>query len=138
MTDKSVFIDTNILVYAYDRTAGEKHNRSKKLISKLWNVSLLPFISIQVLNEFFVNLYRKNKDFALSSELVKDYCSWNIINNDREVLLASLSIMKKYQLSFWDSSIIAAANLAGVEELWSEDLSDGQVYENVKVINPLR
>jgi predicted nucleic acid-binding protein len=138
MTDKSVFIDTNILVYAYDRTAGEKHNRSKKLISKLWNVSLLPFISIQVLNEFFVNLYRKNKDFALSSELVKDYCSWNIINNDMEVLLASLSIMKKYQLSFWDSSIIAAANLAGVEELWSEDLSDGQVYENVKVINPLR
>jgi predicted nucleic acid-binding protein len=138
MTDKSVFIDTNILVYAYDRTAGEKHNRSKKLISKLWNVSLLPFISIQVLNEFFVNLYRKNKDFALSSELVKDYCSWNIINNDREVLLASLSIMKKYQLSFWDSSIIAAANLAGVEELWSEDLSDGQVYEHVKVVNPLK
>jgi predicted nucleic acid-binding protein len=137
MTDKSIFIDTNILVYAYDNTAGQKHDMCKQIVNRLWHGNLLPFISIQVLNEFIVNLMKKNNNFTLSSELVKDYLSWNIINNDANVFRYSFKIIEKYQLSFWDSSIIAAANLAGVEELWSEDLSDGQIYEHVKVFNPL-
>jgi len=137
MADKIIFIDTNILVYAYDFTAGEKHIKAKEIIDYFWSLSFFPFISIQVLNEFFINLIRKKVGFKDSKNLIEAYLSWNIIKNDEVVLLKSLDIMEKYKISYWDSSIIAAANIAQVSELWTEDLNHGQMYGGVKAINPL-
>ncbi len=59
------------------------------------------------------------------------------LKNDEKMLAKALDIMEIYQLSFWDSNIVAAANIAGVKELWTEDLTEGQIYDQVKVMNPL-
>ena len=137
MADKPVFIDTNILFYAYDKDAGEKHAICKELVTECWKSPLLPYISIQVIQEFFVNIYKRTEDFSLSESLSSYYLSWNIVGNDTVLFLESLRFMKRYKLSYWDSAIVAAANRAGVEELWTEDLNSGQEYGEVKAVNPM-
>ncbi len=78
MTDKSIFIDINILVYAYDQKAGEKHKKANDIVKNLWNLPVFPFISIQVLNELFVNLIRKQINFADCKRITSDYLYWNL------------------------------------------------------------
>ncbi len=137
MADKPAFIDTNILFYAYDKDAGEKHAICKELVTEYWKSPLLPYISIQVIQEFFVILYKRTENFSLSESLASDYLSWNIVETDSDLYLESLRFMNRYKLSYWDSAIIAAANRAGVEELWTEDLNGGQMYGKVRAVNPL-
>ena len=137
MTDKPVFIDTNILLYAYDSQAEQKYEKAKELIKAVWLWPVLPYISIQVLQEFYVNFERKGFGPGKVKDIVVDFLEWNVMINDESVFLLAIEFQEKYQLSFWDSLIIAAANMAHVSELWSEDLSEGQCYGKVKVVNPL-
>lgn len=138
MKDKSVFIDTNILLYAYDLQAGEKYIKAKELLKEVWLWPVFPFISIQVLQEFYVNFHRMGLIPEKGKETVLDLLKWNIIMNDEKVLLLGIEYHKKYQISFWDSLIIAAANTASVSELWTEDLDSGYLYGNVMAVNPLK
>lgn len=137
MNAGSVFVDTNILIYAYDKNAGEKHRVCKDLVTLCWNTEPIPFISIQVIQEFFVNVHKKSQDFPLSMQLAADYLSWNIVVNDQSLLLDSFAIMERYQVSYWDSAIIAAANRSKVDELWTEDLNSGQMYGIIRAVNPI-
>jgi predicted nucleic acid-binding protein len=68
---------------------------------------------------------------------VKDYLSWRVIVNDGESVLAALELEDQYRISFWDALVIHSAQVAGAEILYSEDLSDGQLYGSVRVVNPL-
>ena len=136
MKETRVFIDTNILVYAYDTQAGEKQKLAAKLIEQLWDFRILPSISIQVLQEFYVTLVKKNVKKEASQKLVNTYLEWNVIENNRLLLEASFIEQKKFGLSFWDSSILAAARNAQCAELWSEDFNTGQSYDGIKVKNP--
>ena len=132
-----VFIDTNILVYAHDRQAGEKHVRALALIESFWEKRETPSISIQVLQELHVNLTRKGIDLPRSGEIVSRYLSWHVIDNTRHLFEQALACQQRWKISFWDALIIAAAQRAGVAELWSEDLNPGQHYGTVRVVNPL-
>ncbi len=133
-----VFIDTNILVYAHDRDAGERHSSAMRLIEGAWESRLLPWISMQVLQELHVNLVRKGIDVAQSSDLVSAYLSWHVIENTKSLFRDALKVQQRWKTSFWDASVIAAAQQAGATELWSEDLNAGQDYGGVRVVNPLR
>jgi predicted nucleic acid-binding protein len=139
MSDKS-FVDTNILVYAHDRTTGLKHERAKALIEKLWD-SGGGVLSTQVLQELCVNLRRKTAR-PLSVEetrrLVQDYSSWDIVVNTAESVLQALSIEMRYKISFWDALILHAAGISGATVLYSEDIAAGQTYGSVRVVNPLQ
>jgi predicted nucleic acid-binding protein len=139
MSDKS-FVDTNILVYAHDRTTGLKHERAKALIEKLWD-SGGGVLSTQVLQELCVNLRRKTAR-PLSVEetrrLVQDYSSWDIVVNTAEYVLQALSIEMRYKISFWDALILHAAGISGATVLYSEDIAAGQTYGSVRVVNPLQ
>jgi predicted nucleic acid-binding protein len=139
MSDRC-FVDTNILMYAHDTAAGEKHRRAKELVQELWETRA-GVLSTQVLQELAVNLRRKAKkplDAKATREVVSDYLAWQVVVNRGDSILEALEIEGRYQVSFWDALIIQAAHAAGAEILYSEDLSDGQRYGTVRVKNPFR
>ncbi|HEV2520954.1 MAG TPA: PIN domain-containing protein [Candidatus Acidoferrales bacterium] len=139
MNGKS-FVDTNILVYAQDLTAGIKRERARALIEKLWDEGT-GVLSTQVLQELCVNLRHKVARPMSSLEtrtLIEDYLSWEIVVNTPNSVIEALEIEARHQISFWDALIVHAAEKSGAAILYSEDLSDGQIYGSVRVINPLR
>ena len=138
MSDKQVFVDTNILIYAHDKDAGEKYLTARAALESLWHRPILPSISIQVLQEFYVNLIRRNVKTSDVRETVVNYLEWDVINNDRKLLLEGMRLKDRFSISFWDALIVAAAQTAKAKELWSEDLNPGQSYEGVVVVNPLK
>lgn len=130
------FIDTNILVYAHDREAGDKHNIAKDLVADFWHEDQWPSISVQVLQEFYVNLQRKGVPIPEARDAVKDYAAWPVIENSVALLEAGINEMERWQLSLWDGLILAAARYAGAVVVYSEDLSDTQDYGGIRVENP--
>ncbi len=138
MSDK-YFVDTNILVYAHDRSAGEKHNRARALVEQLWH-SGEGVLSTQVLQELCVNLRRKSNRPLSSDEmirLIEDYLSWEVVVNSPDSAVQALQLEARYKVSFWDALILHAAETAGAAVLYSEDLAAGQRYGSTRVINPL-
>lgn len=138
MSDR-YFVDTNILMYAHDRAAGEKHLRARALVEQLWE-NRSGAVSTQVLQELAVNLRRKAKkplDAKATREVISDYLAWHVVVNGGDSILEALELEARYQLSFWDALVVHAAQVAGAEILYSEDLSDGQRYGTVRVKNPL-
>ena len=138
MSDK-YFVDTNILMYAHDKAAGARHERAKAIVEELWR-DRTGVVSTQVLQELAVNLRRKAGrplDGKATREVVADYLTWQVVVNSGESILEALDIETRYQLSFWDALVVQAA-ASGAEVLYSEDLSDGQTYGTLRVINPMR
>lgn len=138
MSDKC-FVDTNILVYAHDRSAGVKHQRAQLLLEQLWD-SGQGVLSTQVLQELCINLRRKVRDPLPMEEvrrLIRDYATWEVIANTSESVLQALDIELRYKTSFWDALILQAAESAGASILYSEDLATGQHYGSIQVVNPL-
>jgi predicted nucleic acid-binding protein len=139
MSDK-YFVDTNILMYAHDTSAGVKHERAKALVEELWR-DRTGVVSTQVLQELSVNLRRKAGrpiDVKATREIVADYLTWQVVVNGGESILEALDLEARFQVSFWDALVLQAAQAAGADILYSEDLSHEQRYGSVRVINPLR
>jgi len=133
------FVDTNILIYAHDRSAGLKHERARQLIERLWT-SGQGVLSTQVLQELCVNLRRKVANPVSADEirgLIRDYLSWEIVVNSPEAVIDALEIEVRYKTSFWDALILQAAEQSGAAVLYSEDLAGKQSYGTVRVVNPL-
>ena len=134
-----IFLDTNILVYSHDSGAGIKHARARVVMEKLWSMRQ-GVLSTQVLQEFTVNLRRRISP-PLSAretrEWIAQYMHWEVVTNTSSSILNALELEERYQISFWDALILQAAESAGAETLYTEDLSDGQTYGSVRVVNPL-
>ncbi len=138
MKDARMFVDTNILVYAYDLSAGNKHEKAKEIIKDLWSTGD-GLISTQVAQEFFVTVTRKiAKPLGLGQarEILKDLLQWKTITIDGSLIVDAINIQEKYQYSFWDSLIIASAMEGGAVTIISEDLSDKQKIGDVTISNP--
>jgi len=131
------FVDTNVLVYAYNLEAGPKHERARELIQELW-ATQNGIISTQVLQEFYSSLRRLDRSLKISfvRGLVSNYFDWQVVVNTPESIFHASEIEERYQVSFWDALIIHAAEISGASVLYSEDLSDGQRYGAVRVMNP--
>jgi predicted nucleic acid-binding protein len=138
MSAKS-FVDTNILVYAHDVTATLKNERARALVENLWATGC-GVISTQVLQELCVSL-RKKVAKPLSMEetrnLIEDYSDWEIVVNTHDSIIEALKLESRYHISFWDALVVHAAEHSGAEILYSEDLSEAQIYGSVRVVNPL-
>jgi len=133
-----VFVDTNVLVYAYDRGAGSKHEEAQGLVEDLWQKSN-GVLSTQVLQEFYVNVRRKaKKPISINSAraLIGDYLSWDPIVNDGASVLEAIDAERRYRISFWDALIVVAAQKGGASIIYSEDMNDGQMFGSVQVRNP--
>ncbi|MCL5292713.1 MAG: PIN domain-containing protein [Actinobacteria bacterium] len=138
MREAKTFLDTNIIIYAYDSSAGEKHETAKDILVDLWN-SDQGLLSTQVLQEFFVSVTKKIKrplDIKIAKEIVDDLLKWDVVVNDGKAILGAIDIQLRYRYSFWDSMIIQAAQTGGALLLLSEDLSDNQTIDGVEIKNP--
>jgi predicted nucleic acid-binding protein len=137
MKDK-IFLDTNILVYAHDRSSGDKQTVSREIMDYLWE-HRKGVISVQVLQEFYVCVTNKIlKPLSLkNAKLILEYLSnWDVVANDKYLTLKAIDIQERYRFSFLDSLIIQAAIQGQSRILFSEDLPDGQVVMDMKILNP--
>ena len=133
------FVDTNILLYAHDRSAGVKHDRARQVLEQLWTNGQ-GVLSTQVLQELCVNLRRKVAPALPVAEIraiVTDYLSWEVVVNTPESVVHALEIEGRYRTSFWDALILQAAESSGADVLYSEDFAIGQKYGAVQIVNPL-
>ena len=134
-----IFVDTNILVYAHDLSAGDRHARAFAIIEKLWEAQT-GVISTQVLQEFYVTVTRKIKNplkSAEAREIIRNYLVWPVQVNDPETTIRASEIEEKNGISFWDALIIDAALRLQAKKIISEDLNNGQIIEGILIENPL-
>ena len=134
----AVFVDTNVLVYALDAAAGEKHQKARAWMLALWQ-SGRGRVSTQVLQEFYVTITRKltpGLSRAAAQIEARALYSWAPIEITTTVLDRAWHIESRFQLSWWDALIVAAAQSAQCELLLTEDLQAGQLFDGVQVVNP--
>ncbi len=133
------FVDTNILLYAVSRDPEEAHKaeRARGILAE-HDLAL----SVQVLQEFYVQATRANRTDPLGHEqaakLVEAFLRFPVADITTKVLLAALETRHRFRISYWDAAILEAARALGCETVLSEDLSDGQDYAGVSVQNPFR
>ena len=131
------FIDTNVLLYAVSKDQREqvKAARANELL-QYRDLAL----SVQVLQEFYVQATRSNRPDPLTHEqavgLVETFLRFPVQEIDVPIALAALAARERFQISYWDAAIIEAARALGCEVVLSEDLSDRQDYSGVTVLDP--
>jgi predicted nucleic acid-binding protein len=137
MSDRC-FVDTNVLVYAHDARAGHKHDRARDIVEQLWH-DRAGVLSTQVLQELYVSLRKAPKPLTApdARQVLTNYLGWQVVVNNGDSVLEAVDLEARYRVSFRDALILQAASASGVEILYSEDLSHGQVYGTVRVVNPL-
>lgn len=130
------FLDTNILLYGYDLDAPDKRCIAQALLEQAWLQPGRTAISVQVLQEFYVNFVRAGHAATDAAALIDDFSRWPVIDNTLTVFRLGLSLQSRWQVSLWDAQILAAAQTSGARELFTEDLNHGQDYGGIRVINP--
>lgn len=130
------FVDTNILVYAFDVTAGQKRERSAALLRQLW-VDHAGCVSVQVLLEFYVAASRRLRmgDTDIR-RCVEDYGAWFVHSPSFQDVVEAVDLHQRREISVWDAMIIQSARRMGCLTVWSEDLQHGGTYDGVQVRNP--
>lgn len=138
MTAPKIFVDTNVLVYAHDTTAGRKREIAREVILELWD-TVTGVLSTQVLQELFVSLTQRIPfplEVRKARTILEDLCAWEVVVNDEQSVLAAIDLQAQYRFSFWDSLILEAARRSGAATLYSEDLSNGQQIGGMMIVNP--
>lgn len=131
-----IFIDTNLFVYALDQKDEQKKEQARIIIRKIVEAHQ-PVISTQVIKEFYIVATNKLKaDPIIVKNIIHNFRNMEIINNDLDLIEQAIDVSVLFQLSFWDSLIIAAAEKAKCEFVFSEDLNTGQTCRGVQVVNP--
>mgnify|MGYP001826005903 CR=1 FL=1 len=133
-----IFIDSNVLVYAHDLDADEKHQRAVEIVSNLWG-NQNGVISTQVLQEFYVNVTRKiprPQARSKAREIVRNYSLWQMVIIDSTDVIRASELEEANRISFWDALIIVSAAKGGAATLLSEDLNAGQKIAGVLIDNP--
>ncbi len=132
------FLDTNVLLYAYDLDAPVKRAVAQSLIERAWLQPGHTAVSVQVLQEFHVNFVRSGHSSSEAAVLAGDFSIWPVMDNSLALFRLGLSLQARWQLSLWDAMIVAAAKASGAHSLLTEDLNHGQDYGGVRVVNPFR
>jgi predicted nucleic acid-binding protein len=139
MSGDKIFVDTNILVYAYDPSAGTKHDAARNALADLWT-SGLGVVSTQVLQEFFVTVTRKLPNPmapGIARDIISDMMKWDVVTIEPDMILDAIDLQQGEGFSFWDCLIIAAAERGRCGTLFSEDFSSGRIVGKITIINPL-
>lgn len=130
------FIDSNIVIYANDRNAGEKQARAIEVVQRCMRAKN-GVLSIQVLQEYAnIALTKLTQDSAVVLRQLKLLDAFKIITPSPAMVRRGVEIRNAYRVSFWDAGIVAAAEIAECDYILSEDLNTGKYYAGVKIINP--
>jgi predicted nucleic acid-binding protein len=133
-----VFIDTNILVYAYDADAGDKHLKARAILRDCWEAGT-GALSMQVLQEFYVTVTGKLTrplPKSIAREVIQTYEAWPVYRPNLEDLITASELQEQHSFSFWDALIVTTAQKSSAITLFSEDLQDGRQIGSVKIVNP--
>ncbi|MBV9278849.1 MAG: PIN domain-containing protein [Chloroflexi bacterium] len=132
------FVDSNILVYAYDADAAGKREIARARLQHLWETRQ-GVLSTQVMQEFYVTVTRKLRqplDRATARRVVSTYLAWPVQVIGGADILAASDLEEQYQLSFWDALVFQAARRAGASRVLSEDFQAGRRVAGIVVENP--
>jgi len=133
-----VFLDTNVLAYACDADQPAKRDKARDLLKKV-SRDMPPCVSTQVMQEFFVTVTRKMGVEPLQAKrIIHSFRHMETVLIDRDDINRAIDGSVVWQVSFWDALILTSARKARCAVLYSEDLSEGQTYDTVRVINPFR
>lgn len=138
MSAETCFVDTNVLVYAYDADAGRRHDVASELLAGLWR-SRTGAISTQVMQEFYVNVTRKLAcplDRATARGVLWTYRAWPVHSIVSDDVVSAAELEEREQLSFWDSLIITSAARLGATRLFTEDMQHGRRISGIVIENP--
>jgi predicted nucleic acid-binding protein len=131
------FVDTNIFLYTIDEdpaSASKRQRAQQLLLTERWGWS------VQVAAEFFVNATSAKRPFRLAAAdaaaLVETWLAFPTLELTPTLFRAAVDLHQRFQISYWDAAIIAAAKQLGCQKVGSEDLNDGQNYDGVTVVNP--
>lgn len=133
------FVDTNVLLYAI---SDAKSEAGKALLAREVLQNTYWGWSVQVAQEFYVNATRTGSGKSLTHAVAVDWLNlWSVfpmVSNTSALMHHAFEVKELFQLSFWDANIVAAAQVVGAGVLYSEDLSEGQDYGGVTVVNPFK
>ena len=136
--DLTVFVDTNVLIYAEDGAHKLKQAAALTWMRELW-VRRCGRLSAQVLNEFYVNVTRKIKPPMPAGDAraeVRRYQRWQPWVLDHSTVESAWAVESRYGLSYWDALIVASAQAQGCALLLTEDLQHDQLFDKVRIVNP--
>ena len=134
----SIFVDTNVLVYAHDLDAPGKRAVALEITRKLWETRE-GILSTQVLQEFYVNITRKiaaRVSKANARDLIKSYSAWRVAQIDPSDVQSASELEERLKISFWDALIVRAALKSNADVLLTEDLSSGLEIDGLNIQNP--
>jgi len=132
------FLDTNVLVYAHDTSAGDKRRQAIDLLEEV-TTGETAALSIQVLQEFFVSVTSKLPNplpVRVAAAIVADLGVLPTHVPVQADVLAAINLHERLKVSFWDAMVLRSASQLGCAVMWSEDLAPGRVYEGVEIRNP--
>jgi predicted nucleic acid-binding protein len=133
------FVDTNVLLYAISRDA-EEQDKARRANALLAARDLA--LSVQVLQEFYVQATRESRPDPLTheqaEELVESFMRFPVVAITAELMRAAFATRRRFGLSYWDAAILEAGRSVGCDVVLSEDLSDGEDYAGVRVEDPFR
>jgi len=138
MKGDKAFLDTNILLYAYDAGSPAKRAVAAQIVEDLWK-SGNGILSTQVLQDLFVNITKKVPrplPVPAAREIIKDFLTWKVVTAEGRTILRAIDLHEKSKYAFWDSLVIQSAAEGGARWLLSEDLKDGQRIGNLTIRNP--
>jgi predicted nucleic acid-binding protein len=134
----TVFVDTNVLVYARDTSQSGKQPKAERWMDHLWQTGT-GRLSSQVLSEFYVTVTSKldpGMSPADARAEIRDLLTWQPLAITGELVTEAWAVQDRFQLSYWDALIVAAARATGSNRLLTEDLQDGQDLAGVLVVDP--
>jgi predicted nucleic acid-binding protein len=133
----AAFFDTNILLYTISREPAE---RAKKAVALELVARSDAGLSVQVLQEFYVQATRPTRPDRIlhtdAVDLIEAWTRFEVQPMTLDVLMTALAIKQRRNLSYWDSSIVAAALALGCRELYTEDMQHGLVIDGLRLVNP--
>ncbi len=138
MTAELTFIDTNVLLYAHDRTAAQKRDVARDLITHLWGTGA-GALSTQVLQEFYVNATRKLPrplSASAARKVIGRYATWAVHRIEPADIIAASELEKRHRQSFWDALVIISAARSAATTLATADMQHGRTIAGVRILNP--
>jgi predicted nucleic acid-binding protein len=130
------FFDTNVLIYADDKSTPAKQKRAIELVTE-HRRARTGVVSLQVLQEYFVTVTRKlHVDPRVVRRKVELLAEFDVVSPDVADVLAAIDLHRLHQINFWDALIIRAAKQAGCSILCSEDMQDRREIDGLQIVNP--
>jgi len=133
-----VFVDTNVLLYAVstaEEESAERRVARRLLEAENWG------LSVQVLQEFYVNATGKLAHTLPEGDAMRflaQIMRRPVVALTPDLFLRAVEVKNRYQISYWDAAVVAAALTLGCETLYTQDLSDGQDYDGLRAVDPFR